>query len=370
MRRRAGIAGGAWVVISISLVTGCKLVEPKEPAAAAPSAAPPPANERVATEDIRLHVKRVLGEMTMPADEKLAKLAEARRELLARRAPVLAELVREAESKRDSNEPEDATFTTAKTAVAGKEPLDAAAIKLLRSIHHARARMLLAKGMQLEALREVAVGVSGSGYGTAPLLSCGGDEPACVEVRAAVMQKWPSLCRGEAAHTECQLIDEFQMTSAASLERLPVLARFTVTKVTKRGAAPSVLGADYGPWNAELCKGRVETDRVVDVNERRVLVERTTWCKKIEQERKLGRKYVYDLPAMPEPPSAGADVLLLLEKGDVRVTKSGNVENVTVKASQVLAIDGGKVDSYLYGERVPADLARFPVDYTLPTLHD
>ena len=55
-----------------------------------------------------------------------------------------------------------------------------------------------------------------------------------------------------------------------------------------RGGAVDILTGDVPATDLDVCKGEFTTDKILDINEKRILIERTTWCREMAKQRRVG----------------------------------------------------------------------------------
>lgn len=312
----------------------------------------------VPIDDVASKVEEILARP--PTDEALEGLASARLELLRRRAAVLEDRAAKIEAARGpSSAPYPSGETPVDLAWRKGSPLGPDGARLLRRIHLARARMYLDQHKDFEALSEV-MPPEGIDLEYVPLLDCEKEETACSDVKARILARWPTLCSSMNDLAQCRLGGEWQLGSGKDLHTLPMLMRFIVTKVVgKRNDGVTVLGFDYAPKDVERCHGQFETDKILDVDESRILVERTTWCRSITKGRARGVRNVYELPPLPVDVARGTEVIAVLEPGGVGTRPAGETDVVTVKRMRVLATRSSKLDGLRWNQRLPASVLRW-----------
>jgi hypothetical protein len=107
-----------------------------------------------------------------------------------------------------------------------------------------------------------------------------------------------------------------------------------VKKVVSRGQSVDVLTGDVSATDIDICKGKFETDKILDVNEKRILIERTTWCKEVQKQRRAGWRITRHLGKIPVKLQPGDQLLLAADAAKVRRTKAG--DTIVVDAHSVL----------------------------------
>lgn len=70
------------------------------------------------------------------------------------------------------------------------------------------------------------------------------------------------------------------------------------------------------------------------MNERRILVERTTWCKSIETESRAGWRITHHLGKVPFALAPGDQIVVVADAAKVRRTKAGGT--IVVDSPSVL----------------------------------
>ena len=249
------------------------------------------------------------------------------------------------------------------------DPLGSAGEGLLRRIQHERAKMYFDQGKDVEALGELLPILEQEQLGerrAPPLLSCNEGELSCIDPRARTLTRWPTICASTNGLAECATDGEYQVGVAVSSSPLPRVVQFVVSKGAAKGNNVTIVGEDFNPSDARMCNGRFETDKILDVDERRILVERTTWCKSITKGRVRGRKLIYQFASLPVDLTPGARVSVLIDRGAVSVRSAGEVEIVTVKNPSLLATSSSKGESFRWNEQLPSSLLQYPVNLWPP----
>lgn len=221
------------------------------------------------------------------------------------------------------------------------DPFDVAGVALLRRIHHERARLHLKEGHAVEALRELSADTA--------LFDCGPSEDACREAKAGVAAAFPGICGDD---DRCQYAHEWQS------ERTPK-GSFRVIHVpsakVKRATATGwdVTGFDAKADTYDACLGQFETDKIVGVDDQHIHIERTTWCKSIQQRRRPGLRFTYHVTSVPSAaPKAESAMLLLVEGGATKTSVQGEVQVIHVAKATVL-LSNGKEGTYVANQVFP-----------------
>jgi hypothetical protein len=207
------------------------------------------------------------------------------------------------------------------------DSLSSEAKALLASTHTLRAGLWAERGKVDDALRELVI----------PLLSvgavpCTDADVSCERARRAVSDKYKGFCWNFSSSNCSAHLDDDDF--AWNKESATLFASAVVRKVIPRGDGVDVLTGDVAVADLEVCKGKFETDKILDVNEKRILIERTTWCKSIEKERRAGWRITHHLGKVATPLRAGDRVLLVADARKVKRNKVG--DTVVVDAQSVL----------------------------------
>jgi hypothetical protein len=329
----------AAVALLVSCI-GCEVAAPP----ASPAGEEKPRSE-FATDDLAARVEKARTGVTDP-DARARELLEIRREVLRRRDAMLArrhdrDMQESRRKARAPGEPEDAMFGDETSAVLLPDDME----RVLNAISVARAEIFAAQGKQAEALRESMPRLeylSRDTWVSPRFMYCDAKDEPCVALRASVEKTWPSLCTTPKTSDVCWTAIGQPLDYLAEQKTAHFLS-FVVTKVTKRtDGGFDLVGADFDPSKTEVCEGEFKTNRITDVNERRIVIEQTTWCRAIKQKRVSGFRATYRVGALPFEPTRGDRLLLLVEPKQIKLGKTGAIETALVDKPLVLQIDGRK----------------------------
>jgi hypothetical protein len=353
-------------VIAFMMVGGCAVVMPRpNDTSTSENTTVAPQKEMVALSDLERDVATALS--GPPGEAALASLAKSRGELLRRRETIIRVLIANAEEKARRQAP-SVPEASRRPSRLPYDPLGKAGEGLLRRIHHERAKMYFDQSKDVEALGELMPIVERDQLGgprVPPLLSCGEGELSCIDARARMLTRWPTICASTNGLAECATDGEYQVGVAVGSTPLPRVVQFVVSKGAARGSNVTIVGEDFNPSDARICNGRFETDKILDVDERRILVERTTWCKSITKGRVRGRKLIYQFASLPIDLTPGALVSVLIDRGALSVRSAGEVDVVTVRNPSLIATSSSKGESFRWNERLPSSLLQYPVNHWL-----
>lgn len=334
MRERRAWHTGPVKLPSLSLVwlaatlgCGVVVVRPAEPSSEPAPAAPAPADEESARAakpppqiDVRdLEPRVAAAKATLASDP-----AGAAKELAAVRTEIMTrfEALERTQPKPDDPRrmrPNDPFYS---------DSLSPGAKSLLASTSSLRAGLWADQGKVEDALRELLV-VTPTDHGITP---CPDGDASCPRARDVIAKKYKGFC-WDFASSECtpRLDDD---AVAFDKAKPTLFSRAEVKKVVARGQGVDVLTGDVLATDIEECKGKFETDKILDVDARRILVERTTWCKSLEKHRRAGWRITHHLGKVPLKIAAGDRLLLLTDATKIRRAKSG--DTIVVDADSVL----------------------------------
>lgn len=305
-----------------------------------------------------------------------SELAKVRTEILDRKIALEEAYVKTHVEKREAGDgPEDAIFTDRKRTLSSYRALSPDAERLLHETTTRRAALWASEGKAEDTLRELvdpeltarsslldmpadAVPTLDCEHATSTWLEEQAKPPtpelkvACERARKVVSSAWPKLCWNQNTTTGCQVANEGYL-EFASTDKSALLTYATVSQVTKKGDAFEVKTLEADPRNVEVCKGQFQTDKILDIDERRILVERTTWCKSIAKERRTGIRIVHRLGKTNFTPKRGDFLLLLVDPKKVKVAKAGEVVVVTTDSPSVVAATSKGKPVYRWNELTP-----------------
>jgi hypothetical protein len=181
-------------------------------------------------------------------------------------------------------------------------------------------------------------------------LRCADGETACREVREALDARWPKLC----TDSGCRVAHDWQLPTPS-----PNLIRVIVTDTKHTAEGYVITGIDSQPRDTRICKGEYQTDKIIDADAQRILVERTTWCRAIEKGRSSGSRHTFVLGKLPFAPNKGDVVTVLVDPRQIRSGKQGEVETLTVREAATVAIVSYRHDALRWNETWQHDLAQF-----------
>lgn len=210
----------------------------------------------------------------------------------------------------------------------------------LRRVHQRLAALYAAAGKDLEALRELAIPLPGADHsGPSALMRCERGEEDCETATAKLAAKYSGFC---AAPRNCGYLgDEIHEAYDEERRGLRKLVDVEVTGVRKTPGGLVVTTQDSKLTTVRDCLGRFETDKIKEVTTDAIVVERTTWCRKITTSAVKGLKisYVVD-PA--EDLAVGDSARLLVGRRDQRSkTENGQVRAVEYRGVQVVSVRRG-----------------------------
>ncbi len=220
-----------------------------------------------------------------------------------------------------------------------KARLDSIWDKVLRPIHHRLAHAYLSEGRPTEALREVLAGtpVADSVLRFTPayaLTVCGAQELECREVMAQLDKAYPGFCL-EGAGRSCG----WRGVELAFGERRAVGQVFDVM-VTDASRTPNgwlLTSYRSDPSTQTDCVGRFETDRIKEVRETTVFIERTTWCKQILSRFSAGRRVQYRVAQSDLSIKAGSMIRIYTSLSDMQ-TSTGSTIGTLFPSAHVIAV--------------------------------
>lgn len=360
----------ALVTASLILAcTGCVIIPPTQSADApiAQTQRKPWEMELTGSEE---RVREILADSRFVAEDVIQQLGAVRMALLTERMDILQGYIDEAASKRGPNAGDSAYFPFAKKAIPG-EPLGDRGLALLRTIHHERAVRFLDKNDLLSALREV---VPKTDYGNlfprgpryyAPLASCAESETSCQRVRSALELEWPELWHGTVGATASEFHDEVTLDTLTTPKGKSRLVRMVLSSAIKTARGWIVVGADISPENAKFCDGRYETDKILDIDERRIRIERTTWCRELRKGVVDGYRVSYHIAQLPTDTGVRAEMLLLVDERKIRINKRGHMRHLTVEGADVVAIRSAK-SAFLWNQEMDGSIVKYEPITSVP----
>jgi len=305
--------------------------DPNEPSSepkSAPSSEATPATKdpeskepTVPIADLEARVKAAREKLATDPTEPVKELAAVRAELLTRWTKLESTLPQPADGKHVRPV---TPFYSPTLTKAGKD--------LLASTHTLRASVWADKGKVDDALRELISTVGGPSA-----VPCPDGDTGCERARTMVSEKYKGFCWNFASSNCSPTLGDDSFAFPDKSKPLH-FAQVWVKKVVMRGGAVDILTGDVPATDLEVCKGEFTTDKILDVNEKRILIERTTWCREMAKQRRVGWRITHHLGKLPFAVKPGDHVLLLAEAAKVRRSKQGEII-VADSDSLVLAVE-------------------------------
>lgn len=308
--------------ICIVVLSSCVVVSPSRRSAAATAAVTAPV---AATAPVDEWSRRVEATSGLGHREALAALGDLR-----------AELWTANETRRAAFQPDPSFPPEVKDRLKRNPPvqLSQAELSLMLRVHRLRARHFLELGDRESARREVFASVSATGV---QVLTCQSADALCIDVRDRILstQKVPLCVEGcrRQVLTSQGLLAAGLPPGEARAE--PGFAWVVVSSVQPHdGGRWLVTGLDSTGSSYADCIGQYETDKVKEVTDSMIVVERTTWCRELQQ-KKVKPMRVQFLFEPTSKPQVGESVLVMVS-GQVRRTVSAQREDVLFREVEVV----------------------------------
>jgi hypothetical protein len=342
----ASVVRTAFAVLAL---TGCIVVrtgkapstdsEPASSSSAEEQRIPPqstdaPREPTVLITDLEARVAAARTKLADDPNGQVKELAAARAELLARWTKLESTLPQPSDGRHVR--PVNPFFSDTLT----KEAKD-----LLASTHTLRAAVWIDQRKVDDALRELVTTMGG-----ASAVPCPTDDSGCKKAREAVSAKYKGFCwKFGSSNCAPTLGDD---NFALSEKSKPLFfAHVFVKKVGVRGHSVDILTGDVPATDLKVCKGEFQTDKILDVNEKRILIERTTWCREMAQQRRVGWRVTHHLGTVPVAIQPGDHVLILAEAAKVRRSKVGEII-IAESDATLLAVERDR-PIYRWNETMP-----------------
>jgi hypothetical protein len=241
---------------------------------------------------------------------------------------------------------------------------------LLRKLRHARGKLLAAAGQREALIRELAPSglwsarMQSDGLSTRVLHyqdieSCAPDEAVCKEAYRALAKATEEGCRlspyvsdhfrqsGAEAYI-CDFINETWLEGTEG--KKPFFYDVRVRGIHKTPAGELVVqGASSEASSYKTCDGQYQTDKILSVTDKEIVVERTTWCKGRRTLQMDGHVYVVRLAAGGFEPREGDLVRVFVRPKDVAIRKQGRVSHVTVNRPLLVQVSVPQGTRYRFG---------------------
>lgn len=242
--------------------------------------------------------------------------------------------------------------------------------KLLRKIKHARGKLLASGGQRDELVRELAPpGLWAERYRsdgmTQQILhyqdieSCAPDETVCKDAYRALVKATDEGCR-----VSPYVSDNFRSSGAEAYicdfanetwiegtqDKKPFFHDVRVRGISKTAAGEFVIqGASSNPSSSKTCDGEYQTDKILSVTDKEIVVERTTWCQGRRTLFLDGYLYVVRLPAGAFEPRVGDLIRVFVRPKDLAIRKQGRVTHVTVNRPLLTQVSVPQGTRYRFG---------------------
>jgi hypothetical protein len=222
---------------------------------------------------------------------------------------------------------------------------------LLATTHAARAGLWADQGKIDDALREMITTMSG--VDAVPCPSTGTAAEACQRARTAVLAKYKGFCFNNSSSRCGAALDDDQFAFPGDKSKSTVFAQAWVKKVVARGkgGGVDVVTGDVPATDLDVCKGEFQTDKILDVNEKRILIERTTWCREMAKQRRVGWRITHHLGKLPFAIKPGDHLVLIADAAKVKRTKVG--ETIVVDSESVVVAANRDRPLYRWNEVTP-----------------
>jgi len=241
---------------------------------------------------------------------------------------------------------------------------------LLRKIKHARGKLLAKGGQRDDLLRELAPpglwserfrsdGTGRQVLHYQDIESCTPDEAVCKEAYRALVKATDEGCRvspyvsdnfrdsGAEAYI-CDFANETWIEGTQ--DKKPFFYDVRVRGITKTAAGELVIqGASSNPSASKTCDGEYQTDKILSVTDKEIVVERTTWCQGRRTLFLDGYVYVVRLSAGAFEPRVGDQIRVFVRPKDLAVRKLGRVTHVTVNRPLLTQVSVPQGTRYRFG---------------------
>lgn len=245
--------------------------------------------------------------------------------------------------------------------------------KLLRKIRHARGALLASMGKRDALLRELAPAglwsdrIQSDGMGGRENLHyqdverCAPEEARCKEAYRALVKESGGGCRvspyvsaqfkeSGAEAFICDFANESWMTDTQG--KKPFFYDVRIHGLSKTPTGELVIqGGSWAPSSTKTCDGEYQTDKILSVTDREIVVERTTWCKGRRTLQLDGRAFVVRLAAQDVELRVGDSIRVFVEPKELHLRKKGRMTYVTVNRPLLTQVNVGDATRWRFGSR-------------------